>query len=118
MSRENRGDISEVVPRYGEPLVLRRVVQTVAGKENRPEPADETRGLKLSLRRYSIKNMGRKPDADPTASALAQKRWDNTSENAKKQEGKRLAAARWAGHVAKRPASSRKKAVAKKKSAK
>jgi hypothetical protein len=62
--------------------------------------------------------MGRKPNADPVASAFAQKRWDKASQKAKKQEGQRLAAARWAGHVAKRPASSRKKAAAKKKSAK
>jgi hypothetical protein len=58
--------------------------------------------------------MGRKEDADPTASALAQKRWDKASDKDKAQEGKRLAQARWGGHVAKRPASSRKKAVPKK----
>lgn len=52
--------------------------------------------------------MGRKEDADPAASALVQKRWDKASAKEKKAEGQRLAAARWAGHVAKRPASSRK----------
>jgi hypothetical protein len=55
--------------------------------------------------------MSRKPGADPAAAALVQKRWDRTSKKARVELGKKMAAARWAGHVAKRPASSRKKAA-------
>lgn len=53
--------------------------------------------------------MGRKPDADPVASALVQKRWDKTTEKERREVGRRMAAARWEGHVAKRPASARRK---------
>jgi len=69
-------------------------------------------GLKKYLRRYRLNSeMARKPDADPAASALAHKRWDAASDEDRSQEGKRLADARWAGHEAKRPASSRKQKV-------
>ena len=47
---------------------------------------------------------------DPAAQALGRKRWANTPAKQRTKEMKELAAARWAGHVAKRPASSRKKA--------
>ena len=52
-------------------------------------------------------------EKDPVAQAMVQKRWDKTSAKKRSEIGKGLAAARWAGHVAKRPASSRKKAAAK-----
>ena len=48
---------------------------------------------------------------DPAAQALGRKRWANTPAKQRTKEMKELAAARWAGHVAKRPASSRKKVV-------
>jgi hypothetical protein len=51
-----------------------------------------------------------KPDKDEVAQALVRKRWDKTPAAARRQIAKDLAAARWAGHVAKRPASSRKPA--------
>jgi hypothetical protein len=69
------------------------------------------RGLSNACAGSTIALMGRKLDADPVASALAQKRWDRASKKTRSEEGKRLAGARWAGHVAKRPASSRKKAA-------
>jgi hypothetical protein len=53
--------------------------------------------------------MGNKKDPDPAASSLAHKRWDKVSPQARSQQGRKLAAARWAGHKANRPASSRKK---------
>ena len=58
--------------------------------------------------------MGKKIDANPIASAFVQMtRWAKATPEEKAQEGKRLAAARWKGHKAKRPAASRKKAAAK-----
>jgi hypothetical protein len=49
-------------------------------------------------------------EKDPVAQAMAQKRWGKTSAKERKQIAKNLAAARWAGHEAKRPASARKRA--------
>jgi hypothetical protein len=59
--------------------------------------------------------MPRKEAADPTASALAQKRWDKTPPEERSEIASKLAAKRWEGHIAKRPASGRKKAAAGKK---
>jgi len=53
-------------------------------------------------------------EKDPIAQALVEKRWAKTSAKKRSEIGKGLAAVRWAGHVAKRPASSRKKAASKK----
>jgi hypothetical protein len=50
-----------------------------------------------------------KEAASAAAAAMARKRWDDATRAERVQVGKDLAAARWAGHVAKRPASSRKK---------
>lgn len=58
--------------------------------------------------------MSRKEDADEAASALAQKKWDKTDPKKRSEHASSMNAARWAGHVAKRPASSRKPAVKKK----
>jgi hypothetical protein len=52
-------------------------------------------------------------EKDPIAQAMVQKRWDKTSAQKRSEIAKGLAAARWAGHVAKRPASSRKPAAKK-----
>jgi hypothetical protein len=57
-------------------------------------------------------------EKDPIAQAMVQKRWDKTSAKKRSEIGKGLAAARWAGHVAKRPSSSRKPAAKKGKAAK
>lgn len=46
---------------------------------------------------------------DPVAQAMARKRWEKASKKERAEVGKMLSAARWAGHVAKRPASARKK---------
>jgi hypothetical protein len=62
--------------------------------------------------------MSRKENGDPIAVALVKKRWDKQTPKKRSEHAQKMAAARWAGHVAKRPASSRKKAAAKKKSAK
>jgi hypothetical protein len=48
------------------------------------------------------------------AQDLARKRWEKTSARERKKVGSDLAAARWKGHTAKRPASSRKKPKKKK----
>ena len=60
-------------------------------------------------------NMSRKEDGDPVATALVKKRWDQTSAKDRSEHASKMAEARWAGHVAKRPASSRKKAPSRKK---
>jgi hypothetical protein len=52
------------------------------------------------------------------AMAMVKRRMEKVSPARRKEIAQEAAAARWVGHVAKRPASSRKKAVAKKKSAK
>jgi hypothetical protein len=57
---------------------------------------------------YNV-SMSRKEDGDPAASAMAEKRWNKTSPKKRVEHAKKMAEARWAGHVAKRPASSRKK---------
>jgi hypothetical protein len=49
-------------------------------------------------------------EKDPAAQALAGKRWSKTAAKDRSEIARGLAEARWAGHVAKRPASSRKKA--------
>jgi hypothetical protein len=46
--------------------------------------------------------------ADAAAAALAQKRWDNTSQKKRSEHARKMNEARWEGHEAKRPASSRK----------
>ena len=50
---------------------------------------------------------------DPAAQALGKKRMDGLTARQRSKLGKEAAAARWAGHVAKRPASSRKHAAKK-----
>jgi hypothetical protein len=50
---------------------------------------------------------------DPIAQAMAQKRWKKVGRRERSAIGKKLASVRWAGHVAKRPASARKKAKGK-----
>lgn len=64
--------------------------------------------------------MSIKEDGDPAAAALAGKRWDKTPPKERSEHAKKMAEARWAGHEAKRPASSRKPPTkkAKKKAAK
>lgn len=54
-------------------------------------------------------NMSKKQDGDKVARALVAKRWKKASDEQKTEQGKKMAAARWAGHTAKRPASSRRK---------
>lgn len=50
-------------------------------------------------------------EKDQAAQDLANKRWAKTTSKKKRTElGKKAAEARWAGHVAKRPAASRKPA--------
>lgn len=58
--------------------------------------------------------MGRKPVADPVARKLAKKRWANATQKQRTAQGELMASARWAGHDAKRPASSRNKPAKKK----
>jgi len=58
--------------------------------------------------------MSRKEDGDAIAAALVKKRWDKTPEKDRAEHARKMAEARWAGHVAKRPASSRKPAKKKK----
>jgi hypothetical protein len=53
--------------------------------------------------------MSKSEEKDPIAQAMAQKRWSKTTAKERKQKGKELAAARWAGHEAKRPGAARKK---------
>lgn len=60
-----------------------------------------------------MERMSRKEDGDPVASALAQKRWDKTGPKKRSEHARKMNEARWAGHEAKRPASSRKKKAAK-----
>lgn len=56
---------------------------------------------------YSYVRMSRKEDPDPIAAALVQRRWDIATDEQKAEQGRKMAEGRWAGHVAKRPASSR-----------
>jgi hypothetical protein len=60
--------------------------------------------------------MSRKEDGDPAAVALVKKRWDKTKPKERSEHARKMNEARWAGHVALRPASSRKKAAKKKSS--
>ena len=55
--------------------------------------------------------MSNKEDADPSASDMAKKRWEKTSPKKRTEHAKKMAEARWGGHVAKRPAAKRKKKV-------
>jgi hypothetical protein len=59
--------------------------------------------------------MSRKKDADPIAVAMVQKRWDKTTAKERSEVAKKMNEARWAGHIAKRPAAGRKKTAKKKK---
>jgi hypothetical protein len=54
--------------------------------------------------------MSRKENGDPAASALASKKWDKASPQKRAAHARMMNEARWAGHIAKRPASGRKKA--------
>lgn len=56
---------------------------------------------------YTSGRMSRKEDADPVASALAQKKWDKATPEERSEQARKMNEARWKGHVAKRPASSR-----------
>jgi hypothetical protein len=56
--------------------------------------------------------MSTKENGDPAAVALVNKRWKKTTAQKRSEHARKMAAARWAGHKAKRPASSRKKKVA------
>jgi hypothetical protein len=62
--------------------------------------------------------MSIKEDGDPAAAELARKRWANTTDKERREHAAKMNAAQWAGHVAKRPASSRKPAAKKGKVAK
>jgi hypothetical protein len=59
-------------------------------------------------------NMSHKENADDAAAALVKKRWDKTPAKDRTEHARKMAAARWAGHEAKRPAASRKKPTRKK----
>lgn len=61
------------------------------------------------LRMDIIKGMSRAENPDAAAAALVQKRWKKTPAKARSEHARMMAEARWAGHDAKRPASSRKK---------
>jgi len=52
--------------------------------------------------------MAKEKEKDSAAQALVRKRWDKTPAKKRKEIARGLAQARWEGHVAKRPASSRK----------
>lgn len=72
----------------------------------------------MDMRYLSCSPSGRKDnkqgmtdDKDAAAVALGQKRWANASAKERKQHSKMMNANRWAGHVAKRPASIRKSAA-------
>jgi hypothetical protein len=45
---------------------------------------------------------------NPAAQALVKKRWDKTTKGQRSANAKALNEKRWAGHIAKRPASARK----------
>jgi len=60
------------------------------------------------LRKDIMPLMSRKEDGDETAAALVRKRWNKTPASERSAHARRMAEARWAGHEAKRPASSRK----------
>lgn len=62
--------------------------------------------MRAHVVRYNSLAMAEKNEA---AANLARQRWAKTTEKKRSQVGKDLAKARWAGHEAKRPASSRKK---------
>lgn len=47
--------------------------------------------------------MSNKEDGDPAAVALVKKRWDKATDQEKKAVAEKMNAARWAGHIAKRP---------------
>jgi hypothetical protein len=57
--------------------------------------------------------MAQTKEKDPAAQAMVRKRWDKTTAKQRSELARRLNAARWAGHQAKGPASSRKKKAAK-----
>jgi len=63
--------------------------------------------------RMSYNENSMEQEKDPAAQALGKKRWANITGKQRTKEMTLLAAARWAGHVAKRPASSRKPAAKK-----
>lgn len=48
-------------------------------------------------------------EKDEVAQALVRKRWDKTTGKQRSEVARKMNAARWAGHVAKRPAAGRKK---------
>ena len=52
---------------------------------------------------------------NPIAQAMVALRWKGTTKAERSEYARALSAARWAGHVAKRPAAGRKKTAAKKK---
>jgi hypothetical protein len=59
-------------------------------------------------------SMSIKEDGDPAAASLARKRWDKAKPKERSEHARKMAGARWEGHVAKRPAASRKKAAKRK----
>ena len=63
-----------------------------------------------------MEGMSIKEDGDPSAADLARKRWAKTTDPKKRSaHARKMNEARWAGHIAKRPASGRKKTAKKKK---
>ena len=69
---------------------------------------------KCLRKEYNVR-MSRKEGGDAAAVSLAEKRWLQTSERERKAHARMMNDARWAGHEAKRPASSRKPATKAKK---
>ena len=57
--------------------------------------------------------MSIKEGGDLASASLAQKRWAKASVKERKAHAAKMLAVRWAGHVAKRPASNRKPAAKK-----
>jgi hypothetical protein len=53
-------------------------------------------------------------EKDPVAQSMVAKRWAKTSAKQRSELARKMNEARWSGHVAKRPASSRKKKSKKK----
>jgi hypothetical protein len=67
-----------------------------------------------SLRKEYDVRMSRKEGGDAAAVSLAEKRWRQTPEKERQAHARMMNEVRWAGHEAKRPASSRKPAKEKK----
>jgi hypothetical protein len=79
-----------------------------------PLRKDVKREMDFICARMYDGRMSIKEDGDPAASSLARKRWDKAKPKERAEHARKMNEARWAGHVAKRPAAGRKKAAKKK----